>query len=84
MLTPILDKYIDNLSIGLCNLTNIFGPEAIILGGSIVYYEELILQKLKENIRKKGYLYNDEFIPKIMMAKLKNDAGMIGSTIEKK
>lgn len=82
-ISPVLDEYIDCLSIGICNLINIFGPEIVVLGGSIVYYEDLFLEKLKDNIRKKEYLYNDEFMPKIMMAKLKNDAGMIGSTIEK-
>ena len=81
---PILEEYIEYLSIGIANLVNIFEPEAVVLGGSIVYYESLILERLKNNIRKKNYLYNEEIFPKILMAKLKNDAGMIGATIEKK
>ncbi len=81
---PILEEYIEYLSIGIANLVNIFEPDAVVLGGSTVYYESLILDRLKNNIRKKNYLYNEEIFPKILMAKLKNDAGMIGATIEKK
>lgn len=82
-LIPIINEYIDNLSIGISNLINIFGPDVIVFGGSIVYYEDLFIEKLKENINKKKYLYNNEFFPKIIMGKYKNDAGIIGSTIEK-
>ena len=84
VIEPILYEYIEYLSIGVADLINIFEPEAIALGGSITYYDTLILDRLKDNIRKKGYIYNAEIFPKILMAKLKNDAGMIGATIEKK
>lgn len=83
ILDPIKKEYISNLSIGISNLINIFGPEAIILGGSLVFYEDMFLEEIKDDIRKNEYLYNNEFFPKIIMAKLKNDAGMIGATIEK-
>ena len=83
ILEPLIIEYIDYLSVGISNLINIFGPEAIILGGSIVYYKDLFLEKLIKNIKEKKYLYNNDFLPKVIMAKLKNDAGMIGATIEK-
>lgn len=83
ILEPTIEEYINYLNIGICNLINIFGPEAIVLGGSIAFYEEIFLDRLKNSIRKTGYLYNDEFFPEIKMAVLKNDAGMIGATIEK-
>lgn len=77
----ILEEYINNLAIGISNLINIFEPEIIALGGSIVYYEDIILPKLKEILEKEEYIFNKKALPLIVMATLNNDAGMIGSTI---
>ena len=75
----IVDEYIDYLSIGLSNLINIFEPEAVGIGGSFVYFSDVLLEKLKNNIQDKKYLFNsrDELI--IVPAALGNDAGIIGS-----
>ncbi len=77
----ILDEYIDSLAVGLANIINIFEPQAIALGGSIVFYKDLIMDKLLIKLRKEEYVFNEDAIPDILMAKLNNDAGMIGSTI---
>lgn len=71
-----IEEYISNLSIGLANIINIFEPEALALGGSFAYYEEILLNKLKENIEIK--LFNNS-CPEIVVAKYKNDAGLIGA-----
>ena len=75
----IVDEYIEYLSIGVSNLINIFEPEAIGIGGSFVYFSDVLLEKLKKNIQDKKYLFNsrDELI--IVPAALGNDAGIIGS-----
>ena len=75
----IIDEYIEDLSIGVSNLINIFEPEAIGIGGSFVYFSDVLLEKLKNNIQDKKYLFNsrDELI--IVQAALGNDAGIIGS-----
>ena len=78
----ILEEYIDNLAIGIANLSNIFEPEAIALGGSIVYYKDIILERLNYKLENEEYIFNKNNIPTILMAKLNNDAGMIGATIE--
>ena len=77
----IVDEYIEYLSIGLSNLINIFEPEAIGIGGSFVYFSDVLLEKLKKNIQDKKYLFNsrDELI--IVPAALGNDAGIIGSVL---
>lgn len=77
----IFEEYIDNLSIGIASICNIFEPEAIALGGSLVYYKDVILDKLTEKLKNSDYIFNKKELPKILMAKLNNDAGMIGSTI---
>ena len=80
----IINEYIDNLSLGLANLINIFEPETISIGGSFVYYKDLLLDKLINRLNEKNILFNNSGVPKIVMAKLKNDAGIIGSVIEYK
>lgn len=56
----------------------------MLYGGSFAYYEKVMIDRLKENLEKGKYIYNENNFPKILMAKLKNDAGIIGATIEKK
>ncbi len=80
----IIDEYTENLSIGLANLINIFEPEVISIGGGFIYFEELLLDKLTQKLHEKNMLFNDQAVPKIITAKLKNDAGIIGSVIEYK
>lgn len=77
-----IDTYIEDLVTGLSNLTNIFEPEAICLGGSFVYFENILYDKLVEEFEKKKELFNKDNIPKLKLALLGNDAGMIGATIK--
>lgn len=75
----IVDEFIEYLSIGISNLINIFEPEAIGIGGSFVYFEDVLLEKLTKNIQEKGYLFNYREKINIIPAVLGNDAGIIGS-----
>ncbi len=77
----IVEEYIDNLSIGLANLINIFEPEVISIGGSFVYYKEQLIDMVTLKIKNENLLFNDRSIPKIVTAKLKNDAGIVGSVV---
>ena len=80
-LENIIDTYIDDLSIGIANLINIFEPEIISIGGSFAYYKEILLGRLQNRIIQSGYLFNKEERPKLVIASLKNDAGIIGSAM---
>lgn len=80
-LNTILNEYIENLEIGLVNLINIFEPQAISIGGSFGHYEKIFLDKLKNKINEKEELYNKGQIPEILIADLKNDAGIIGAAM---
>lgn len=77
----VIDEYTDNLAIGISNLINIFEPEAIGIGGSFVYFEKFLIEKLKEKILKGNLLFNhrDDII--IKSALLENDAGIIGASM---
>lgn len=78
---PIIEEYIEYLSIGISNLINIFEPEAIGIGGSFVYFADVLLDKLKKNIQDKKYLFNERKEIIIVPAALGNDAGIIGSAM---
>lgn len=77
----ILDEYIDNLIIGLSNVIDIFEPEVICLGGSFVYFKEILYNELVAKMEERKYVFNKGSLPKIVLAKLQNDAGIIGATL---
>ena len=73
--------FIDALAIGIANLVNIFEPEAIGIGGSFVFFQDVLLPKLVKHIKEKGLLFNPREELKIFSAMLGNDAGLIGATL---
>ena len=75
----VIQEYIENLSIGISNIINIFEPEVIGIGGSFVFYSDILLEKLKQNIINKNYLFNPRKEINIVTATLGNDAGIIGT-----
>ena len=75
-ISSLISVYIDNIIIGISNICNILEPEAICLGGSFVYFEEILYKKLLERIELKEYKFSK---PELILAKLGNDAGMIGA-----
>ena len=73
-----VNEYLENVSIGIANIINIFEPQAIAFGGSFSYYDDVFLPILDEKIRNK--VFNEDTKVKLISAKLKNDAGIIGAT----
>ena len=77
-----INEFIDYLRIGVCNLIDIFEPEIVCFGGSFSYYEgHPVLNKLIEEINKPESTFNKSSV-KIETAEMKNDAGIIGATID--
>ena len=74
-----VDKYLDDVAIGLVNIINVFEPEAICFGGSFSYYDDIFLPILKDKIAK--LRFNKEGNTELVVAKLKNDAGIIGASL---
>lgn len=77
----IKDEYIEYLAIGLANLINIFEPEVIGIGGSFVYFEDVLLDDLKNEIISKNMLFNKRKEINIQTAVLGNEAGIIGAVL---
>ena len=82
IINNVVGEYIKNLAIGISNLINIFEPEAIGIGGSFVFFEDVFLDKLKQYIQKENLLFNPREKLIIETAVLNNDAGIIGSILE--
>ncbi len=77
----VVDNYIHYLSEGVANLINIFAPEAIILGGGVCNEGDNLLIPLKEQIIPKCYGGDLIHHAKVSIAKLGNDAGLIGAAM---
>lgn len=76
-----INNYLDNLIVGLSNIIDIFEPEAICLGGSFVYFEDILYERLIEKYYEKRYVFNKQNMPDLKLASLGNDAGIIGATL---
>ena len=74
-------EFIENLALGISNLVNIFEPEAIGIGGSFVYFEEVLLEDLKKELTSKKLLFNPRKEINIQTVVLGNEAGIIGSIL---
>jgi glucokinase len=75
----VVDNYITYLAEGLCNLANIFRPQAIILGGGISKQGEMLVNLVRKKFDKR--LYGTKLGPQveIRIATLRNDAGFLGA-----
>lgn len=73
-----IEEFLNYLSIGLINLIGILEPDAICIGGSFVHYEEIFMDRLKNILNEK---LRGREVPKILMAKYGNDAGIIGASM---
>ena len=78
-INKIVEDFIESLSTGIANLINIFEPQVISLGGSFVFYNTLF-EKLTQKLNEES-LFNKKNPPKIVLAKLKNNAGIAGSVL---
>lgn len=77
----VVEQYISDLIIGLSNIIEIFEPEAICLGGSFVFFKNIFYNRLVEEMNRRKYVFNKDELPKIVLAELKNDAGIIGAVL---
>ena len=79
-INDIIEEFITNLKIGLTSHINVFEPEAIAIGGSFVYYEDILLKRLINKMEEENLTFNRSR-PKILIAKCGNNAGIIGATL---
>lgn len=75
----VVDKYIKYLAIGITNVINIFQPDVLCIGGGVCNEGDPLLLPLKELVAKEVYTRMLDKNTKIVVAKLGNDAGIIGA-----
>ena len=78
-LEKLIEEYIKNLSIGIINMIEIFEPEAICIGGSFVYFEEVFLQRLRKTVKEQPHI--NPKVPEIILAQMGNNGGIIGAVL---
>ncbi len=75
----VVDMYINYLGCGLVNIVNTFQPELLLIGGGICKEGENLTKPLNEYIERESYCIDPNRSTKLDIAKLGNDAGIIGA-----
>lgn len=77
----VVDRYIYNVACGITNFINIFQPEVLCLGGGVCNEGDNLLRPLISIVEKERYSKVSEKQTEIKIAKLGNDAGIIGAAL---
>lgn len=75
----VLNSYCRYVAVGLVNLINVLYPEVIILGGGVCAQGETLLSPIREYIAEHFFVGKREVMPRLVVAELGNDAGIIGA-----
>lgn len=75
----VVDKYIKYLAAGITNTINIFQPDVLCIGGGVCNEGDPLLLPVKALVKEEVYTRNSEKNTEIVIAKLGNDAGIIGA-----
>ena len=78
----VYDKYVKYLATGLTDLINIFQPQVISLGGGVSNEGQSLIDALLPHVREEQYggaFLTESELTEIRIAKLGNDAGIIGA-----
>lgn len=75
----VVDDYIKYLAAGITNTINTFQPDILCIGGGVCNEGDALLLPVKELVAKEVYTRNSKQNTQIVIAKLGNDAGIIGA-----
>lgn len=75
----VVDKFIKYLAAGITNTINIFQPDILCIGGGVCNEGDTLLIPVKELVKQEVYTKNSKKNTEIVIAKLGNDAGIIGA-----
>ena len=75
----VVDKYIFYIACGVANVINIFQPDIICIGGGVSKEGDTLLAPLMGYVNKERFGKNLSKQTEIVVAKLGNDAGIIGA-----
>lgn len=75
----LVDDYIGYVACGLVNVINVFQPEIICIGGGVSKEGESLLEYIRTIVDQEDYARDSAKRTKIVIAQLRNDAGIIGA-----
>ena len=75
----VVDRYIFYIACGVANVINIFQPDIICIGGGVSKEGDTLLAPLMSYVNKERFGKNLAKQTEIVVAKLGNDAGIIGA-----
>ncbi len=77
----VVDEYISYLATGIVNIINIFQPNVLSIGGGVCNEGENLMKPLLEKVWSETYSREGTPQTQILIAKLGNDAGIIGAAV---
>lgn len=77
----LLDSYITLLAEGVTNIINVFQPAVLCIGGGVSRAGDALLLPLREKVAARIYSKNSRRNTVIELAKLDNDAGVLGAAL---
>lgn len=75
----VVDTFIKYLAAGITNTINIFQPDVLCIGGGVCNEGDTLLLPVKALVKQEVYTKNSPKNTEIVIAKLGNDAGIIGA-----
>jgi glucokinase len=79
--TELVETYIEYLSDGLANVINAYMPEILVIGGGVCNEGDPLLIPLREKTMSKPYFGPGVRKTEIRLAKMGNDAGIVGAAM---
>ncbi|MDD4460974.1 MAG: ROK family protein, partial [Eubacteriales bacterium] len=77
----VVENFIEMLSEGLANVINVFMPEIILIGGGVCNEGDPLLLPVREKALAKSYLAPGVPATRIELARMGNDAGIVGAAM---
>ncbi len=76
---PILQEFIEYMAIGIANFARICSAEIVSIGGSFVYYKDILWERLQNELNE--IISKEGLKVKFNIATFSNDAGIVGATL---
>ena len=77
----VVEMYIKLLAEGITNIINLYMPEVIVLGGGLSHEGDDLIVPVRKKAIPEAYLGTGVPVPRIELAELGNDAGIIGAAL---
>lgn len=77
----VLDRYTDHLADGFANIINLLAPDYLCIGGGVSHAGDALLLPVREKTQARIFAKNAEKNTQIILAKLHNDAGILGAAL---